>query len=234
MSPKVVTFDCADTLIDLKWHPVGSVRLLAEALELSFPDRAFQAYGDMFLEWRPRYEQANLTGEVAELREFWRSLYQEWLGAHGYSPEAADRFMELGDRLAYDGAGTWFPLFYDTRPCLKRLRDAGHRLAVVSNWDLSLYRILGSLEIESFFETIVVSLEHGVEKPDPALFQVALDRLGVSPSDVIHVGDREDDDVQGARAAGIRAIRIDRCAAQSGNGVIGSLDELPEAFAWSV
>jgi putative hydrolase of the HAD superfamily len=234
LTPKVVTFDCADTLIDLKWEPVGSVRLMAERLGVDLPDEAFQAYGELFLEWRPHYEAANATRDVNRLTEFWRGLYENWLAAHGHSSETANRFLQLGDELAYGGERTWFPLFADTLPCLERLRQQGYRMAVISNWDLSLHRILDSLEISPFFERIIVSLEEGVEKPDPELFRVALDRLGVSPGDVVHVGDRQADDVEGAHAAGIRALLLDRTAARSMAGVIRALDELPEAFAWSV
>jgi len=81
---------------------------------------------------------------------------------------------------------------------------------------------------------VTVSLEEGIEKPDPRLFHLTLERLGVVAADVVHIGDNEIDDIEGASAAGVRALRIDRKAGASGNGVIRSLDELPEAFAWSV
>ncbi|AIE86174.1 HAD family hydrolase [Fimbriimonas ginsengisoli] len=233
MTPKLVTFDCAATLVDLKWSPSGSVRLMTGRLGLELPDEAFAAYGELFLEWRPHYERANLTRDPAQLREFWSALYRTWLELHGYPAALAERFLVLGEELAYSGGDTWFPPFPDTRPCLERLRNQGMRMAVVSNWDLSLSRVLESIDLLAYFERVIASLEEGPEKPDPALFRIALERLGVEPNEVVHVGDSPRDDIDGAQAAGIRALLLDRRAEKSRPGVIRSLDELPEGFAWS-
>lgn len=66
------------------------------------------------------------------------------------------------------------------------------------------------LGIEPLFPVIVVSEEAGVWKPDPAIFQIALDRLGVAASDAIYVGDSAHHDVPGAHAAGMRAVWVNR------------------------
>ncbi len=86
------------------------------------------------------------------------------------------------------------------------LRGRGIDLAVVSNWDIGLHEHLELLGAASLFSTIVTTAEAGAPKPDPAVFRLALARLGVGPERALHVGD-EDADEAGALAAGMRFTR---------------------------
>ena len=79
------------------------------------------------------------------------------------------------------------------------------RLAVIANWDRSLHEQLARLGLAPFFAAVVTSAEAGVPKPDPAIFLLALQRLGVEPARALHVGD-EPADEEGARAAGMRFL----------------------------
>jgi putative hydrolase of the HAD superfamily len=82
-----------------------------------------------------------------------------------------------------------------------RLRAHGLALAVVSNWDETLPERLDVFGVG----TIVSSAEVGVPKPDPAIFRLALERLGVRPERTLHIGDSAADE-QGAHAAGLRFV----------------------------
>jgi putative hydrolase of the HAD superfamily len=112
---------------------------------------------------------------------------------------------------------------------LDELRAAGIRTAVVSNWSPRLPGHLDRLDLSSRLDAVVVSALEGVEKPDPALFARALARLGVGAREAIHVGDHAVKDLDGAAAAGIRGILIDRTGASERAGVesIRSLREIP-------
>lgn len=101
-------------------------------------------------------------------------------------------------------------IYEEVPEMLEALANAGHRLGVVSNWDSRLPRILKLLGLDAAFETVVVSHLEGVEKPDPGLFRIALERMGIDASEAFHVGDRPDNDLAGARAAGIDAVVVDR------------------------
>lgn len=117
----------------------------------------------------------------------------------------------------------------DVRPALEALRAAGVRLAVVSNWDSRLPRLLASLGLAPYFDAIVVSCLEGVEKPDPELFRRALVRLRARPEEALHLGDVAELDGDGARAAGIAAILVDRRGTTPpGPGVLRDLSTLPE------
>jgi REG-2-like HAD superfamily hydrolase len=90
-------------------------------------------------------------------------------------------------------------------PALQKLRAAGVRLAVVSNFDTRLRPILSALGVDHMFDQVVVSAEVGAEKPNPVIFEAALQGLGLRPGDVVHVGDDRRNDIWGARDAGITA-----------------------------
>jgi putative hydrolase of the HAD superfamily len=84
-------------------------------------------------------------------------------------------------------------------------------LALISNFDHPphVHRILRETGLAGFFETIVVSGEVGIKKPDPGIFRIALKRTGLQAEEVVYVGDTQED-VDGAKAAGIRPILIAR------------------------
>ena len=111
---------------------------------------------------------------------------------------------------------------------LARLRAGGARLAVVSNWDVSLHDVLERTALRPLVDAVVISAELGVAKPDPAIFRAALDRLGAGPDGALHVGDSLEDDVAGARAAGLDAVLVARNGAPAPEGVraVRSLAEL--------
>jgi putative hydrolase of the HAD superfamily len=93
---------------------------------------------------------------------------------------------------------------------LRGLRALGLRLVVVSNWDFSLHERLAETGLAPLLDGAVASAEAGVAKPDPAIFERALEVAGVGPAEALHVGDSPVEDGEGARAAGIRAVLIGR------------------------
>jgi putative hydrolase of the HAD superfamily len=92
---------------------------------------------------------------------------------------------------------------------LDRLRAAGHRLVVVSNANGTLEAQFDRLDLARHFDVLIDSAIEGVEKPDPRLFQIALDRSGSRAETTVHAGDFFHIDVVGARQAGLQAWLID-------------------------
>jgi putative hydrolase of the HAD superfamily len=119
-----------------------------------------------------------------------------------------------------------FHAFADAAPALRDLRARGLRLVVASNWDCSLPQVLDQAGLAPLVDGVVASAVVGADKPAPALFEAALRIAGCTASEAVHVGDSPDRDVGGARAAGIRALLLDR----SGGGDIASLAELPRVI----
>jgi HAD superfamily hydrolase (TIGR01549 family) len=101
-----------------------------------------------------------------------------------------------------------FELFEDALPVLEELRAARLRIGLVSNGirDLNEFVVHHRLDVD----TAIGSRAHGRVKPHPTIFQAALERLGAVPRETVMVGDSLAEDIEGARALGMRAILIDR------------------------
>jgi HAD superfamily hydrolase (TIGR01549 family) len=101
-----------------------------------------------------------------------------------------------------------FTLFEDALPALADLRARGLKIGLVSNGarDLEEFAAHHGLEVDA----MVGSRSHGRIKPDPSIFAAALSALEVAPEDAAMVGDSFEDDIEGARALGMRAVLLDR------------------------
>jgi HAD superfamily hydrolase (TIGR01549 family) len=89
------------------------------------------------------------------------------------------------------------------------VRAAGVRVVVVSNSEGELQSLFDKLEIGGAFDLVIDSHHVGVEKPDPRIFRLALERFGVAAEQALHLGDSFATDVAGARAAGLRVALVD-------------------------
>jgi putative hydrolase of the HAD superfamily len=120
-----------------------------------------------------------------------------------------DQLRPIADRIA-SAWQTHISIDPDTIPVLRALKQ-NKKIGLVSNFDHPQHvrNVLVQYGIDIFFDTIVISSEVGVKKPDPAIFSFALEQTGLLQNEVIYVGDT-DDDVAGAAAAGIQPIFIAR------------------------
>ncbi len=113
-------------------------------------------------------------------------------------------------RRAYNPpAGLWNVPEPRAEAALRLARAHGLRVGVVSNSNGSIAAILASLGFAPHLDFVLDSFEVGVEKPDPRIFALALERAGVPPGEAVHVGDLYSVDVRGARAAGLDAVLLD-------------------------
>lgn len=121
-----------------------------------------------------------------------------------------------------------FSEFSDARGALELARGRAQRVVVVSNWDVSLHDVLQRLRLAPLLDGVVTSAEAGARKPSPEIFERALAVADVSAARAIHVGDSIEEDVAGARAAGIEPVLIARDGGPTPRGVrmIESLLEL--------
>ena len=123
-------------------------------------------------------------------------------------------------------------LYEDVLPTLNRLQQMNLKMGIISNWDTPLHAMVEELGLAPYFEVVVASHDQRVRsaKPDAAIFEYALNAVGVSPKETIHVGDSFEADIMGAHAAGIRAILLDRDGTQTGRWeeTIQTLHALPD------
>lgn len=234
MTPKLITFDCAQTLLWTDWQPHTFIIRCAELAQIPVPAGAATLYLDMFQSRISEYWASNLYRSQGHWREFWERLGQDWLSAMSLDPGLYEAISLVAEKELFTTDSHTFELFPDVIPCLETLKDAGIRLAVVSNWDHSLHGCLEAFGIDHYFEGIFASLEHGVEKPDPELFHIALRQLDVSPTETLHIGDDRRDDFEGAKSAGIRSVLIDRGLQVDACPVVHTLAGLETTFEWNL
>ncbi len=181
-----VTIDGFGTMLGLD-DPVPKLSALLPGYERTEIERAFRAEVDYY---SANSHTARDAETLAELRAGCTTAFNEALGSSLTSEE-------------YNGAFT-FHVLPGVAEALRTLSARGLALAVVANWDFGLHDHLASHGLARWFDTVVVSGEVGVRKPDPAAFWLALERLGVLPERAVHVGDHPPHDEEGARAAGMR------------------------------
>ena len=171
------------------------------------------------------------------MQEIIESYYEfvKVLGVQKHAEQVTWELLQSEHSLFAANAAT---LYDDTVPTLQHLRDAGFKLAIVSNWDTPLDPLTERLGIAHYFDAIVASHDARVlsAKPDPHIFNYTLAAIGVSAAEAVHVGDTYEADIIGAQSVGIRPILIDRDGTQAGrwDEMIQSLSELPELLSGGV
>ena len=204
---EVIFFDAGGTLF--RPHPsVGEIYSRAAARHGCTADS--QAVETRFRDlWHQRDAMHSLASHSSEKieKDWWRSLVAE---VFRHFPGLRD-FDVFFDELYMEFAGpdSW-RLFPETREVLEALKARGKKLCVISNWDSRLYKLCEGLQIDHYFEFILISAVFGASKPNPRIFEEALRRAGVGPERAIHIGDSIEDDVHGARRAGMKSVLIDR------------------------
>lgn len=200
-----VLFDLDGTLIE---HTRALEDLCRETFE-AFEDRLAPVSQGRFWEtfWPRNHDlwymvvDGVLTGDVARLYSFVNTL----------------RALKADDSLAEPMLQDWegrilaaTRLFDDALPTIGRLRAAGLRLGIVTNgFKTTQRRKLRHHCLEEQVDFVLVSEEVGVFKPDPAIFELALARVGVTPPQALFVGDTPTSDIDGARAASLHAVLMD-------------------------
>jgi len=204
-TPRAVLLDVGDTLVrpEPSWRDVYASVFPAHGIEATAAqfEAAFRA------SWKEWQDEGPF--EASEEASFGRLMALDRLvfGRLGH-PDLPESFFRAVDRAFRRRSA--FYVFPDVIPALDAMQAAGLRLAVVSNWGWAAPELLQTLELARHFEVLSISARVGYQKPHPAIFEHALDLLGIAPDDAVHVGDDPAADVVGARRAGIEPILIDR------------------------
>jgi putative hydrolase of the HAD superfamily len=202
---RAVLFDALGTLVALEppWPPLKQTLRDRYGIEIS-EQQAKEAIQAEMSYYRDHHAEGSDAASLTDLRRRCAGVLRERLPEVGSL--GLDELMEvLLDALRF----TPYP---DAAPTLAALRAAGARLAVVSNWDCSLRSVLAEVGLAGAVDAVVVSAEVGARKPDARIFTAAVEELRCLPAESLFVGDSIDVDVAGARAAGLRAVLLDRAA----------------------
>ena len=224
---EAVFFDAGETLI----HPHPTFAdLFSRILRREGFDVGPEIIKDRIHVVFDRFREAARTKELwtttpEKSRLFWHDVYAIFFRETGI-PDS-DGLIDTVYREFTDLAN--YSLFDDVVPVLGKLRDAGLKLGVVSNFEEWLERLLDQLGVSAFFDVRVISGVEGLEKPDPRIFELAMDRAHVTPERSVYVGDNPEFDVDPAAAAGMFPVLLDRRERFSDASAtrITTLDELP-------
>jgi putative hydrolase of the HAD superfamily len=198
---RAVTFDVGGTLIQ-PWPSVGHV--YAEVAAQNGLQISTELLNQQFVKAWKGFKGFNHT------KTDWGRMVDLTFHDLARTPPSLTFFDQLYSRFS---APEVWDIFPDVHPALEVLRSRGLKLAIISNWDERLRPLLNSLELDRYFEEVVISCEVGVPKPSAVIFSQAAEALRLSPGEILHVGDDPVADVEGATAAGFKAVLLDRAGA---------------------
>jgi putative hydrolase of the HAD superfamily len=199
-------FDAGNTLIRL--HPSRE-----ELLQEIFIKHGFETtIGQVKVAFMLSDDMINLGGFTTLSKEkqrvFWMEYTSGLMDTIGLPKDDLENIARSVSET-FCAPRSWSP-FSDVFGTIGKLKESGCTLGVVSNAETCLRAILEENQLAKHFDTIVISEEVGVEKPDPSIFQKALDKLDFTPDKCVHIGDTIEADVIGARSAGITPVWLDR------------------------
>ncbi|MBD2017182.1 HAD family hydrolase [Microcoleus sp. FACHB-53] len=210
--PKVIFLDAVGTLFGVRGS-VGEVySAIAQRYGVQVPiDPLNQAFVQAFANTNPPVFPGCYPDEIPQCEfEWWRVIAQRTFQQVGVLHQFVD-FDDFFDQLYnyFATAEPWF-IYPDVLPALQAWQRIGIEMGIVSNFDSRLDYVLDALNLKEFFTSITVSTQAGVAKPDSRIFSIALQKHLCEPQEAWHIGDSFTQDFQGAKAAGIRAILLER------------------------
>ncbi len=146
---------------------------------------------------------------------FFHELYRDVLSALHYPGDLEKAVVALWEEWE---TGHRFRLFDDALSALRRLRNRGFRMGVISNWDQTFHSVLKQLGVTDFFDFTVASVQVGLSKPDPQIFHYALEQTGAQAACSWYLGDQIEADIQPAAALGFKTIYVDYYSKGGANG----------------
>jgi putative hydrolase of the HAD superfamily len=165
----------------------------------------------------------HVTSEDRE-RKRWREIVSRVIDD---IPSPAACFLELFEHFARPGSWSVFP---DVAATLARLEASGYRLAIASNFDRRLHAVCDGLAPLDRLGLRIISSEVGHRKPSAGFFKALADQAACSPEEILMIGDDQTNDVDGARKAGLHAVRLNRRTPPV-PGEIGTLSEILSLLA---
>ncbi len=210
LSPyKVVFFDAGGTLL----HPYPSVGEIYSEVASRYgsniaPDQIERVFREAWVKQDGMAALVSHSSEKVE-KDWWHAMVLQVFSELGGIPDFENFFEELFHLF---GEPKVWRLYPETKEVLDELLRRKKRLAIVSNWDSRLFHLIEWLGLQNYFEFILASAVFGASKPNPRIFKEALGKIGVAPSEAVHVGDSLEDDIKGATGVGMQSVLIARNA----------------------
>ena len=210
--PKVIFFDAVGTLFGIKGS-VGhiysqianrhGVEVAAEPLN--------KAFGQNFAESVPlAFDKQDIISLPQKEYQWWykvvRSTFEQ-LNALKSFKDFDLFFQEL--YVYFTTKKPWY-IYSDVIDCLQFWQQKKVELGIISNFDTRIYQVLELLQLKSYFTSITISSEVGFAKPEPRIFETALEKHNYQPEQAWYIGDSLREDYQGANNLKIKAFLLER------------------------
>lgn len=200
---RYLTFDCYGTLIDWETGIFSSLRPILRSHKKSIDDsRLLELYGDLEMRAEQPYQR---------YRDVLKAVVRGFGDALGFVPTPEEQ------NSLPDSVGDWNP-WPDTVESLKKLQTR-YKLAIVSNVDDELFAKTAP-KLGVVFDQVITAEQARCYKPGKQIFQLALERIAMHPSLVLHVGQSIYHDVIPAKALGMDTVWVNRASARPGVGAV--------------
>jgi HAD superfamily hydrolase (TIGR01662 family) len=239
---EALLFDLGGTLIYFDGDWPGVFTRSTAALLRHLRGAGFELPEEAFLqELRARLQEYHAERDSEFIEYTTAYLVRMLLAEFGY-PQSNDGLIRDALKTMYAVSQAHWHAEADAIPLLATLKAQGYRLGIVSNAadDADVQTLVDRAELRPFFEVILTSARAGIRKPNPKIFAMALDTLGVPAERAAMTGDTLGADILGAANAGIYSIWITRRADNPANrahaetihpdATIATLSELPGLF----
>ncbi|MEK4884692.1 HAD-IA family hydrolase [Bacillus sp. FSL W8-0223] len=225
MEKKFVWFDLGYTLFYQQREDVYQQFLAENGIYISLEkiERAYHLTDKYFMREYPSV----LGKDVQTFYPWYLGVLNFKLGLHFHLSRQSERMLEMKKPIEQ-----WRPFAF-VNSVLTKLKRHSYGLGVISNWDHSARELLERHHLTAYFDHIIISSEVGVEKPDAAIFEIALKDAGVSGEECIYVGDNYYDDVVGSSKVRMKALLINRFNQEGIEEIryphtIRSIEEVPD------
>ena len=211
-SIKVIFFDAAGTLFHIKGSVADVYLHYAEKYGVKPSPDLKQAVNAAFAQaFQDAPHPAFAVEKIEDLKQCERLWWFDIVHAVFYRVGMFEGFDEYFEEVfeAFSDGKHW-ALYSETAPVLQQLKSKGYELGIISNFDTRLYSVLSALSIREYFDSITLSSLARAAKPSKQIFEYALSQHVVDPEEALHVGDHVIEDLEGAKKAKLRALRINR------------------------
>lgn len=143
----------------------------------------------------------------------WKEFVREVLPDHIPADKFDDLFVHIYTRF---GDPQFYTLANGFKETIQKLKKLQVQTGIISNWDNRLPGLLKGFNLYSLFDTLTVSYETGIEKPNKKIYELACRRAGVRPESALMIGDAVNEDVKAAQSAGMTGILYDPKVSEPG------------------
>ncbi len=208
--PQVIFFDAAGTLFEVRGS-VGEIysRIASQYGCEAHAEQLQQSFARWFRLQPPMAFPAGTPDDkLRELeKDWWRTLVRTVFADCAAFSHFDEFFNDVFEQFR---TPELWRVYDDVIPTLTELKRRDIRLGVISNFDSRLDDLLQALDVRQFFDSVHISTRAGAAKPDPMIFDTALAFHNIETQQAWHIGDSVREDIEGAEAAGLKAILLDR------------------------